>query len=278
MFKVSTVIPRVSCFNDQDETRVILSTKSNRYIRYFNKYVKEQLSPVEASFSGVTLIKLLDQTLHWNRSLQTKRHLALTTIRLVNAKSIDEFEKLDSRTQQEIVASYYTLPSISNHVQSCADKAFVRLLNMTKFPVHAKKEFSKATIHQYVESARKSHALLTDEEKSSVVANIDYSMPADDFRRNVARYFKNYRLSVGMPRNGTYMVALSPYYTQILIMLRAVYGEEKLFEVLERFDIADTLLCPTEIVDLLENWEKLQAYPQHWIKQIHEMHHEIQSL
>lgn len=275
MLRVIKATSRARDFTDSDRVEEILETFSNLDLLHFNRVVGNlnfwrllNAAPTNGR-EGETVARLLKMSRRWNRSIRNSDRFINCLIRVLSADAINEFEQLSMDSQQEIWSSYYSRSS-GNLLHACADKAFLRLLNTTGFPVGALQEFSEASVQQYVESVRRSQS----DSIANGSSNFDLSMPTDEFRRNVAIYFKNYRKRVdGQTLQGSYMFVLDPYFTQILIMLRAVYGEENLWEVLERFSVLDAILCPNEIIDLLDNWDELKHYTSDWIKQFHSLEH-----
>lgn len=275
MLRVIKATSRACDFTDSDRVEEILETFSNLDLLHFNRVVGNQrfwqllnAAPTNGR-EGETVARLVKMSRGWNRSIRNSDRFINCLIRILSADAIDEFEQLSMDSQQEIWSSYYSRSS-GNLLHACADKAFLRLLITTGFPLGALQEFSEASVQQYVESVRRSQS----DSISNGSSKFDLSMPTDEFRRNVAIYFKNYRKRVdGQTLQGSYMFVLDPYFTQIPIMLRAVYGEENLWKVLERFSVLDAILCPNEIIDLLDNWDELKHYTSDWIKQFHSLEH-----
>lgn len=225
----------------------------------------------------VTIIRLYDLSLNWHHSVQNHGNFTKGAIRIIMAETIDEFEKLDTSKQQGIWDSYY-LESNRNPIIACADKAFIKLLTETGFPVQARQLLVPNTVAEYIQTAKMTRQQYESERSPS--RKVDYSLPNDEFLYSAQKYLKTYHkrpISSYRPipndSNAIESITLEPYRTQILIMLRAIYGEDKVLDVLERFSTSTALLCPNEMIDLLEDWESLHQFPAEWIAQIRHLEH-----
>lgn len=56
-------------------------------------------------------------------------------------------------------------------------------------------------------------------------------------------------------------------------MLRALYGERNVIEVLNRFVLDQEHICPNEMIELLTDWDNLRSYPTGWIRHMKNLQH-----
>lgn len=259
----------------------LLDNRSPREIRQIAQFVQssESLDTLGSLLLGAapnlekhtsTLVYVHNISRHWPRKMGEFESLIRGVSRIIQADSVDEFKKLDETAQQEIWATLLVKLIDSNPVRPCADKAFLRLVNATGFPIAARQLLIPKVAEEYIETAnsRRNATRTTNRE-------IDYSVPTEVFLEDAQEHLKNYHINdtVNSRPGSTGSITLEPYRTQILLMLRALYGEENVLSLLERFRTSDTLLCPNEMIDLLEDWENLHQFPADWIAQIRHLEH-----
>lgn len=64
-----------------------------------------------------------------------------------------------------------------------------------------------------------------------------------------------------------------PYAPQFASMLRALYAERNVIEVLNRFVLDQETICPNEMIELLTDWDNLRSYPTDWIRHMKNLQH-----
>lgn len=217
-----------------------------------------------------TLVRIHNLSRHWPRKIREFEKLVRGVSRIITADAVTEFEKIDETAQQEIWTSYYLKPTDSNPVRPCADKAFLRLVNATGFPVTARQMLIPKVAAEYIETANSRHNV-----SRATNGEIDYSLPTDAFLEEAQDHLKNYYVTdtINSRPGASDAITIEPYRTQILLMLRALYGEANVLSLLERFRASDALLCPNEMIHLLEDWENIHQFPADWIAQIRHLEH-----
>lgn len=297
-FKPTAASLLVYKFTDRDNVEEILKTFSNLDRLRFNQFLDNlesknnlDLRQLHIAFPtndriGETVLRLFRLSQQWSRSTRNSVKFVNGVFRLVAADALDEFESLSKYDQKKIWNSYYGTPSESP-VQACTDRAFLRLLQMTAMPIFDA-EHATSEARNYLENAR---ALTRDKELPTA---IDISETTEKFVPNVINilntdaYIKE--LAHYLVTGPVYLVTgpvytrrrvvegislhvFQPYGLQITLMLRALYGEQKVLDLFRRFEFSNQCLCPNEMIDLLENWDELGEYPVDWICQTQALDH-----
>lgn len=286
MINRKKVNPHVYRFSDHENVLEILSNRPRRYVTRFNNFFSQiEYNPrlnIESFFAkinndrpGETLIRILD--LYKNLPIKNGRFVD-SCLRIINSNAISEFEKLDKDSQYRVWdLNYYDAPE--SDAQSCADRAYLRLLNMTGMPLPTSIEHVESASN-YLEFVRAHHA----ERSLSGVTNqrqIDLSTPSVEFYDKIYVTLRDQKY---VPKDsdathnsvdniGAALFSLHPYADKIVLMLRALYGEDKIFALYQHFNESAQFLCADDLVNLLEEWDKLSDYPAEWIKHMKNLEH-----
>lgn len=266
----------------------ILDNRSKREVRQIAKLLeKVQSKKTTARFDSnglttesgaVTLIRIFDLYKEFAWSSKSPDMFIQGARRIVEADSISEFEKLDPKIQQKVWDLHYLMTDYvrasRNPVLTCTDKAYIKLLLATGFPVQVMISSTPQVVKKYIEEANQIRN--AKNLPKSINHKIDYSLPTDEFLQDAQVLLKTYyrnSLDPMQPKRVIDGITLEPYQTQILLMLRALYGEASVLALLERFSTCDTLLCPKDMITILDEWDKLQEYPADWIGEFHHLDH-----
>lgn len=286
----AAVTPLVHQFPDKEQVLDILKDWSPREIRRFNKFMQDsKTSAVLDAYLydsksvnqrvGQTIVRLFKRAKNLSRGGWRDENFLKCAGRLIASDSIDDFEKLSVNDQQKVWKSYYSIP-MESPVQGCTDRAFLRLLHMTGMPI-LDAEHAKSEARKYLENAR---ALTRDKElptpidisdtTEGFVPSVINILNTNSYIKESAHYLVTgpvYTLKRVM--EGISFHVFEPYGLQITLMLRALYGEQNVLDLLNRFEFSNQCLCPDEMIHLLQNWDKLCEYPDNWISQTEELEH-----
>lgn len=275
-------------FNDSSEVLHLLSQKPDKQVKKFQKFLRKiarKYDDAEPLFkpkdplndsTGATLVHILELSEKWLGHSTSVAGISLATRRVADADALEEFQQLDSKTQQQIITSIFPVLS-PNPFLACADKAFFRLLKMTGFPVTALKSIGRECSMLYYNEIRATHRKFAEqhpEDQDFLETRLE--MPSDKFLEQALRHVDNYRLPPVITSeiaHGNYRISFDPYAPQFAFMLRAIYGERNVIEVLDRFVLDQEYICPNEMIDVLANWDELRNYPTEWIRHMKNLQH-----
>lgn len=262
------------------DQEALLDNLSLREIRKITQFVElsESLDPLSALFLNApsdlrdhtsTLVYFYTLSRHWPRKMRGFDNLIKGACRVIKSDFIEEFKTLDEITQRELWEKCFINSTQHNSLIKCADKAFIRLLIATGFPVTTRQLLIPEVAKEYIEKANRARYVRVSQH--SKTSEVDYSLPTDEFMQKAQEYSDAYHAKPTIyirPDN-----TLDPHRTQIILMLRALYGEENVVSMLERFSNGPVLLCPMDMIELLEDWENLRQYPNEWIEKILDLQH-----
>lgn len=284
--KTFELSPHVYKFPDYENLTELLASRSRRDVLRFNNFMwRIDKTPrigarlfADSSRNnkriGETILRILDLSNH----LPTKSdNFPESCFRILNADSIDDFEKLDKDVQHQVWYRYY-VEQYTDRMQTCADRAYLRLLHMTGMPVQDV-SFHADQVEDYMTAARSLHSERAMRGQK-LSREIDLSDPSDDFVHRIFKTMRDYKFTSTPSKGPRYMHAagaalavLEPYRMQIILMLRALYAEAKIFEMIDHFSDSEQCLCAEDLLNLLEEWDNLREYPVEWIRQMKSLEH-----
>lgn len=278
MPKSALVTPLVYKLKDCQRVLEILADSPKREIRRFNKFMESNIQSasvfrrvmsqqeLDKERAGETIVRLLKLSRRLTRRGWRDDNFLRCSLRVINADSIDDFEKLDKDVQHQVWTIYYSA-STYNALQGCADKAFLRLLHLSGLSV---------------EKIDKVQSKLSDDSDSplsfqralELKHEIDLSNPTPAFTQMLMiQPSDSHQQSSSLLKFYSRVKSYEPYGVQITLMLRALYGEERVIDLFQHFEKSNQFLCPTEMIDLLEDWESLRDYSGDWISQMKDLEH-----
>lgn len=273
----SKVTPLVEHFPDKEKVFEILEEWPPRKIRNFNKFMKENKARIVLELCsdestvvnqriGQTIVRLFHESKNLTRKGWKENDFLRCASKIIESDSIDEFEKLDKDVQHQVWNTFYSVGTY-NEMQPCTDKAYLRLLHRTGLSVdHADKVQYKL--------ADRDESVLPFQRALEEKYGIDLSNPTPGFLNRVMKFPKVAQDSPKVYRAFHDRIrSLDPYGVQIILMFRAIYGEDKIIDFFKHFINYEQSFCPDEMIDLLDNWEELRVYSVDWISQIQELEH-----
>lgn len=281
-------------FHDVENLKAILAKSSKKDVRNFQLFVqslRDESIPItyrvylmryyedskeHCQRGGETILRILKllKFMKIRNSMDNEFHLGC--LRILDADSIDEFEALSPDIQRQVWGTYYTSRSLAT-AKSCDDLAYLKLLKMTGMDVVSNgsyevspKDCMMAFRLKHQENARKNKPQieldLSDPTEDFVVEIID-ELRDVDWANRTGRALS---LSQGVGMN---VLGLKTYGYQIILLLRAVYGEAKVREVISMFTNASVIPHSDEVLKVLSEWDNLKGYPLAWIKNIAGLRH-----
>lgn len=284
-------------FSDQDVVDKIIESWSEKEIYLFKKFlsnpcseardvsIHDHLVTANRKRSGEICARIFKVSLQWDRSLLVDRFILKTGMIYVSELQspgfLDNFEKLPSSTQEHLWNSKKFFTSFSG----CSDRAFVELLVRTGLPA----DFGFG----YFDEGGRYNA---GGAERIIWPHYNFRL-SGDFREAFSRDPERWaHLDLSrMKLAGRYQAAINsifdpkekysanPYVKgikgniicfqsnglEIMTMLRAIHGEQKVTEFVECFVKDKQLICADHAVRILDDWDEMKHYPAAWIASIH---------
>lgn len=272
---------------DLEQTESILADLSPVEQRQFWKLMKtlEVDEKVIARFnnSGVVLARLYKCSLNWapgflvkfphTHNLPPDHFISQMHYFANHTDLLEMFEGLHPEAQQ----AYWKKKFYNGVKSSCVDRAYLQLLRKSSLiPGFSESELDKTptggicsitldtkfSVVLYKETIAKSANRALD--------SLDLSHPDAEFNRTIIKALLpaynerslSYAASNGLL--GRYIV-FGSRPTETIMMMRAVYGEEAVTELINKFTDEKQNLCLDHALMLLEAWSEYRDFPAEWI-------------
>lgn len=269
-----------SMFSDSQEIRVILATlplwEKSRFYRFIDGI--NSVHPMVYYFlnskegcprGGETILRLLSISRKLTSNGWKDPDFVLGCYRIAQSDSIDDFEALDQDVQNKTWSVYFK-NRMFPHYHACSDKAYLKLLRATGAPA-VDEEKLYGGVNEYIRLINQAY----DEKRKSkkkIAIELDLSDVSEEFLTSTyGRLSGPYWIWHGTEKRS--ILRAHQHEIQVLTLLRAVYGEKSILEVLEVFNSEDKKLCIEEFVDLVGSWDEMKEYPASWIRHVKDFKH-----
>lgn len=272
---------------DLEQTESILAGLSSSEKRQFWKLMKtlevDAKAVARLSNSGEVLARLYKCSLNWvpgflvdfphTRNLPPDHFISQMHYFAKRTDLLDMFEELHPDAQQ----SYWKKRFYIGSKSECVDRAYLQLLLKSRLiPGFCHSELDKVTATRICS--------ITLDTKFSVIFNseivtklpnhalesLDLSHPDADFSKTIIKAllpaYNDQSLSCDASNGflGRYIV-FGSHPTETIMMMRAVYGEEAVTELVNKFTDEKRYLCLEQALELLEQWSEYRDLPAEWI-------------
>lgn len=265
-------------FPDYDELKKALDALPNREVVQFNNFLRSANQATLGGFlssskdglkniSGVRVLEIFRNHLNWPRPKRKIKTLSWSVRTLQAPQAFELFCRTNPETQAFAAESIADVKH-SSMFSVCSVTSFLKLLEMTNFPLDSD---GPMTIDNAVNYATLAREKLTREGTRQTI--LDLSDPSDEFVLQINLLIPSVTTGAGVfrwRREGYNLPMFEPFFLQIIMMLRAVYGETYVLDVAERSKEFTSLACPDDLLSLLSNWDDLKDYPINWIESIHD--------
>lgn len=273
---------------DLEQTESVLSDLSRVEKRQFWKLMKTLEVDAKAiarlSNSGEVLARLYKCSLDWEpgflvkfphtRDLPPDHFVSQMRYFANNVDLLEIFEELHPEAQQAYWKKRFYIGSKS----ACVDRAYLRLLRKSRLvPGFCHSELDKV-------ATTRDMCSITLDTKFSVILNsdmvtkssnhaldsLDLSNPDADFTKTIIKAllpaYNDVSLSCDTSNGflGRYIV-FGSRPTETIMMMRAVYGEAAVTELVNKFTDERRNICLDNALMLLDNWSEYRDIPAEWI-------------